>query len=205
MRIAGTSSVHDWQAESSFIGGFLDVGPDFPLNPGQEVKPGPVPAHLEVFITTRTLKSLEKDGKLYSEAMDDVIYHSLKADQYRKITYRLLEMSFRQTTNFNDTRQYLFDTRGELAIAGVTNKIIMPVSVQPIKPAKVKIYGSTSVKMTKFHIEPPAPALARGFIKTGDDVDITFVWTLEGAAASMSQSQNRSGKPQFHFASESMI
>src|SRR5258706_13631464 len=109
-----------------------------------------------------------------------------------KIDYGLLVSLFEKPKNYDDTRQYLFDTRGELAIAGVTNKITMPVSVQPIKPAKVKIYGSTSVKMTKFHIEPPVPALARGFIKTGDDVDITFVWTLDRAAASMSQSQNRS-------------
>jgi RNA polymerase sigma factor (sigma-70 family) len=205
IRIAGTSSVHDWQAESPFIGGYLGVGPDFPLYPGQSVKPGAIPAQLEVFITTRSLKSVEKDGKPYSDAMDEVIYHSLKADQYRKITYRLLEMTFKQTTNFNDTRQYLFDTRGELAIAGVTNKITMPVYVQPINPGKAKIYGRTSVKMTKFHIEPPAPALARGLIKTGDDVDITFAWTLDRADPSTAQSQNRHTKPQFHFESESMI
>jgi hypothetical protein len=32
--------------------------------------------------------------------------------------------------------------------------------------------------MTDFKIEPPAPALALGMIKTGDDVKLIFDWTV---------------------------
>ena len=31
MRIEGTSNIHDWQCESPFIGGMIEVGPNFPL------------------------------------------------------------------------------------------------------------------------------------------------------------------------------
>src|SRR5438105_11600556 len=37
MRLEGTSTAHDWQSESGVIMGFLDAGPNFPLEPGQTV------------------------------------------------------------------------------------------------------------------------------------------------------------------------
>src|SRR5271169_5429009 len=37
MRLEGTSNIHDWQVESSLIGGYLEVGPAFPVEPGQTV------------------------------------------------------------------------------------------------------------------------------------------------------------------------
>ena len=30
MRIEGTSNIHDWQVESPFIGGMMEVGPELP-------------------------------------------------------------------------------------------------------------------------------------------------------------------------------
>ena len=40
MRIEGTSNIHDWQVESPFIGGMMEVGPGFPMEPGQAVDAG---------------------------------------------------------------------------------------------------------------------------------------------------------------------
>src|SRR6266581_940087 len=37
LRIEGTSSFHDWQAETPFISGSLEVGSDFPKESGQAV------------------------------------------------------------------------------------------------------------------------------------------------------------------------
>jgi hypothetical protein len=34
MRIEGTSNIHDWQVESPFIGGLMEVGPGVPTEPG---------------------------------------------------------------------------------------------------------------------------------------------------------------------------
>src|ERR1035438_6244265 len=74
MRIEGTSNIHDWQVESPLIGGMMEVGPNFPLEPGQAATPGKVEAKAEVFIQVRSLKSLEKDGKPYSDKMDEVMW-----------------------------------------------------------------------------------------------------------------------------------
>jgi RNA polymerase sigma factor (sigma-70 family) len=40
IRIEGTSNIRDWQVESPFIGGFLEVGPGFPVEPGQSLVSG---------------------------------------------------------------------------------------------------------------------------------------------------------------------
>jgi len=49
------------------------------------------------------------------------------------------------------------DAKGELIVAGVTNKISMTVNVTPLGDRKVRITGATSVKMTDFGVEPPSP------------------------------------------------
>jgi hypothetical protein len=165
------------------IGGFLEVGPDFPLEPGMAVRPGPVWALLEAFIMVRSLKSVEKDGRPYSDRMDEVMYESLRSEQNPKIRYRLVEMSLKGITNNNDIVYYEFESRGELSIAGITNEITMPVFVLPMERGKLRISGRTSIKMTSFQIEPPAPKWL-GMIKTGDDVVITFDWMVGSRATS---------------------
>src|SRR5437660_1315750 len=63
MRIEGTSNIHDWQVEGSIIGGYLEVAPEFPVQPGQAATPGKIEAKAEAYIPVRSLFSIEKDGK----------------------------------------------------------------------------------------------------------------------------------------------
>jgi len=73
---------------------------------------------------------------------------------------------------------YVFEAKGDLAVAGVTKNITMPLNVTPLGEKKIKITGTTTVKMSDFKIEPPAPKLALGMIKTGDDVKLIFEWMV---------------------------
>jgi hypothetical protein len=177
MRIEGTSSIHDWQIESKLIGGFLEAGAGFPVEPGQAVKPGKVDAKVEVFVPVRSLKSLEKDGKPYSDSMDSVVREKMKEPTVPRVLYRLTELTLKESPKAPDTA-YLFDSTGQLIVAGVTNTISMPITVTPLGDKKLKITGSTSVKMTQFGIQPPAPAIALGMIKTGDEVKLIFEWMV---------------------------
>ena len=190
VRIEGTSNIHDWQVESSIIGGLLEVGPGFPTDSGQTPQPGPVQAQAEVFIAVRSLRSVEKDGRPYSDKMDQLMHETLRAQQYSRIMYRLLDLSLTGVTNYNGAPQYEFESRGELAVAGVTNEISMPVSVLPLGNGKVKISGGISLKMTSFQIHPPAPTTALGLIKTGDDVNLLFEWVVAPRGAPSALSQN---------------
>lgn len=176
MRIEGTSNIHDWQVESPFIGGALQVGKNFPLEPGATVAPGKVEATGDAFILVLSLKSLEKDGKPYSEKMDEVMNkEKLMADKFPRITYHLTELTLKEVPK-EKSGPFILDSKGDLAVAGVTNKISMPVNVTPSgdKEGKIKINGTVTVKMTDFKIEPPSPKFLP--IKTGDEVKLIFEW-----------------------------
>jgi hypothetical protein len=60
----------------------------------------------------------------------------------------------------------------------------------PLGNGKLKISGRTFLKMTSFKIDPPAPKLALGLIKTGDDVKIQFDWVVAARKAPSAQTQN---------------
>ncbi|HEY5481284.1 MAG TPA: YceI family protein [Verrucomicrobiae bacterium] len=187
MRIEGTSNIHDWQCESPFIGGMIEVGPNFPLEPGQAVTPGKVEAKGDVFIQVRSLKSIEKDGKPYMDSMDNVMWEHMRETENKRILYHLTELTLKEAPKAKDA-PYVFDAQGELAVAGVTNKLSMVVNVLPLGEKKLKITGTTNLKMTSFKIQPPAPKIAMGMIKTGDDIKLIFEWMLAprktpGAAA----------------------
>jgi hypothetical protein len=177
MRIEGTSNIHDWQVESPFIGGMLEVGANFPLEPGQAATPGKVEVKGEVFIQVRSLKSVEKDGKPYSDKMDEVMWEHMKEPENKRIVYHPTELTLKEVPTAKDA-PYVFEAKGDLAVAGVTNPLTMTVNVLPLGDKKYKITGSTSLKMTSYKVEPPAPKIALGMIKTGDDVKLIFEWRL---------------------------
>jgi len=179
IRIDGTANmIHThWAVQSPLIAGSLEVGPGFPTEPGQTVTPGKIDAKGECSVPVRSLKSVEDDGKPYSDAMDDVMYGKLKAQDNPKIFYRLTELTLKETPKDKDS-PYVFDSKGEVAVAGVTNPVAFPVNVLPVPGNKIKVSGNATLKMTDFKIQPPAPTMALGAIKTGDDVKISFEWVL---------------------------
>jgi hypothetical protein len=177
VRIEGTSSVHDWQMESHIIGGFVEAGDNFPTQPGQELKPGKAEARVEARIPVRTLKSLEKDGRPYSDPMDQVVYEHVKEETNKFIWYYLKELVLKEKPKSKDL-PYVFDAKGSLVVAGVTNTISMPVNITPLGDNKVKITGTVTVNMTDFKIEPPSPKGLGFLIKTGDEVKLLFEWVV---------------------------
>ena len=179
VRIEGISTRSDWQIESTLISGFLEVGSNFPTTPGQSAKPGKVEARAEAFVQIRSLKSIEKGGRPFSDEMDKIMYEKLHAqdDARAKITYRLTELVLSETPK-NNNEPYVFDSKGELVVAGVTNAIAMPVAILPSGGNKLKISGAISVKMTDYKIQPPALKLSFGPLKTGDEVKLVFEWIV---------------------------
>ena len=165
IKIDGTSTVHDWTVESRMIGGSVEFESSFDLdNP----KPGKVNAKSTVLIPVRQLKSDKT-------AMDNVMYDAMKQKDHPRIEYRLTEMTLKDAPK-SPVDPLLFETQGELTVAGVTNKVSMPVTMHRSDKSKLKFTGTVTVKMTSFGIQPPAPKIALGLISTGDDVKLTFEW-----------------------------
>jgi len=173
MRIEGTSTVHDWQSESPLILGYLEVGPNFPLAPGQNVAPGKVEVKGEATVTVKSLRSIEKDGKAYSDTMDQKMYEMMSYTNHPKIIFHPTELVLKEVPK-DKSEPYVFDSKGELVIAGVTNTISMPIKVTLLDGGKIKISGTTNLKMTDYKIEPASII----FAKTGNDVKVIFEWVL---------------------------
>src|SRR5262249_2809352 len=136
---------------------------------------GQTEARVEVLVEVRNLKSIEKDGKPFSNKMDDIMNDSLRGRDHPKIHYWLDHLVLKHSGKGLDTPNE-YDAHGHLTVAGVTNEISMPVTVLVSGSGQLKILGRAAVKMSDFNIEPPSPRIALGFIKTGDEVRISFDW-----------------------------
>lgn len=180
VRIEGTSNFDDWQVESRAVGGWLETGPGFPTNSAPEAASGKKAARGEVFLEVRSLKSIEKDGKPFSNLMDEIMHAKLKRPQHPTIRYRLADLVWKATPKSPD-QACRFEARGELIAAGATNLITLPVTVTPLEGQRLRLTATTALRMTDFQIDPPAPKIALGIVKTGDEVKISFEWVVAEA------------------------
>ena len=176
LRIEGTSTMHDWIVEGSIIGGFLEADPKFASDPSvvSTVKP-----KVEVTIPVRSIKSDKP-------SMDNVMHEALKRKEFPQIKYRLQDMTLKGPPS-TPNGPYLFDTKGELTVSGVTRTNDMVVAMEKLDGNKLKFSGTNSLKMTDFGIKPPSPALLGLFIKTGDDVKVSFEWVTAQSSEAKSQ------------------
>lgn len=180
MRIDGTANmIHtEWRVEGTIIQGSLEVGPNFPTEPGQPASPGKVAAKAVAMIPVNSLKSVKEDGSHDDDKMDARMYEQLKADQFRKIEYRLASLTLKEPAKSKEA-PYLFESKGSLAICGVTNQISMPVSVTPLGDKKLKISGAVTVKGSAYNVPPVEKSLGPlGTIRTGDEYKLSFDWLL---------------------------
>ncbi len=182
VRIEGTSSVHAWQVEGRLLGGSAELGAGLSLQPGVQASLGPVEAKVSVFIPVRSLKSKEKDGRPYSDAMDEIMYGKLLEPANKRITYTLTSLTVKEPPR-GASDPILCEATGNLSVAGVTKAITMPVSVLPDSRGYIQFSGSVKTKMTDFKIEPPSPSVGGMSIKTGDEVILRFIWWVKPVGA----------------------
>ena len=64
---------------------------------------------------------------------------------------------------------------GDLAVAGVTNQITLPVTLTRVDKTKLKATGSIPLKMSSFKIERPG---LLGIARADDDVVVSFEWLM---------------------------
>jgi polyisoprenoid-binding protein YceI len=178
VRVDGTSTAHDWEMEGGMIGGFIEFGSGVTLEKTQAAPGGlqgdKIPAKAHVIIPIGTIHS---KAEHLPEVMDDLMQKNMKASEFPRIEFTLSDLTFKGPHTAG--KPFDFDVTGDLVIAGATNKITFPITIEPLDEGKIKISGSAPVKMTAYGITPPAPALAIGTLKCGDDVKILFDWTLK--------------------------
>ncbi len=174
IKIAGTSSVHDWEVACRAILGSMKMEGEFPSDPqAAEVPALPALPELKIQMRVRSLKS-------GTSGMDKVMHAAMKEDDHPVITFVLTSMAPSKKPRMPGD-PLLYDTKGDLTVAGRKVEVTMPATVEEPKAGELLIKGKTGVKMTDFGIEPPAPRAAAGIIKTGDEVEIAFEWIARKA------------------------
>jgi len=174
MRIEGTSNIHDWQVEGRIIGGSLEVGANFALDPAKAT-PGKVDAKATVTVPVRSLKSVKKDGTPYDAQMDKIMYEKLLEATHKAVKFTLAELTLKEAPKAA-SEPFVFEAKGDLMVAGQTKSLTFPLKMLVLPEDKLKFSGAAATKMTEFGIQPPEP-LGMG-IKTGDDVKLIFDWVV---------------------------
>jgi len=177
--IKGDSTTHKWTMIGKMIGGTLELEPGVTLNMAQEKLPvkdgGILPAKATAIVTVRSMHST---ASTKPDIMDGLYQEALKEPQFPKIVYTLTELKLKD--GHVAGKPFEFESKGEVSISGVTNKVSMPVTIatNPSNTNKILISGSVPLKMTAFGITPPAPNIGLGLMKCADDVEIIFEWGM---------------------------
>jgi YceI-like domain len=172
VKIEGTSTIHDWSMEGALIGGLMEVDPSFPES--AQTNEHAAKPNVRVVIPVRSLKS-------YSRKMDEVMQEQMNETKFPRIEYRLIELKPKPAGDEKAVLQ--FDAVGALTVSGVTRTNTMAVAFEHVEEGKLKVRGSTPLKMTDFGVKPPAPTiLGMPIIKTGDDITISFEWLVAAKA-----------------------
>jgi hypothetical protein len=168
VRIEGDSTVHHWSMTGQIIGGFLEV--PAPLDPAQAAQAGVVGGKLnaraEISIPVTSMQS-------GTEGMDEVMQEDMNAKEYRSIKFHLTEMVLKEPHAAGTPLE--FSTTGNLMVAGVTNKITMPVRIENAEKPNLKVTGSVPLKMTDYKVKPPVKL---GVFKTTNEITVSFEWVI---------------------------
>jgi polyisoprenoid-binding protein YceI len=172
VHIDGAANVHEWAMEGTLIGGYLEVPASVVLDSSQAALAGAPEGKVKATGEVNMPVTSIKNGKY--EGMDEVMQKAMDAENFRLIQYHLTGLTLKQPHAAGTPLQ--FDTTGDLASKGVTNKVSFPVSIETVDKGKLKITAAAiPVKMTDYGIKPP---VTLGLFITEPDVKISFTWVV---------------------------
>jgi hypothetical protein len=179
--IKGGNDIHEFDIQGKEIQGMAEFGADFHTMNTKSVALGKIPARIEGFIPVRSLH-------YGARSMDKSLYYHLKEETNPRILFRFSDLILKAMPDTNGA-PYVFDSRCELVVAGVTNQISMPINILPFDDGKLKITASASAKMSDFGIQPPRLQLANTdarhqYINYRDEIELSIEWRLKRQPAS---------------------
>jgi len=158
IKIAGTSSVHEWESTTDQINGDLVLGSD-----------GKTGKQIQSLVVKVPVKSI-KSGK---GLMDSKTYDAFESDKNPLITFQVTDVSPIKLTG-KDVETMV---TGNLNMAGLSKKISFKSTGKLVTDGTYQFKGSVLVKMSDFKMKPPTAMM--GMLKTGDAVTINFDVTFK--------------------------
>jgi hypothetical protein len=171
VHIEGSANIHDWAMDGTIIAGWFEVPAGTVLDSGQASVGGltgdKLNAKADVSIPVNSVQS-------GTQGMDEVMQQAMDSKDHPRITFKLSEMTLKQP--HTPGTPFQFDSKGELSINGVSKAITLPVTIETVDKAKLKINGGpVDIKMTDYNVPPPTKA---GLFITKPDVKISFTWVV---------------------------
>lgn len=154
--IEGTSTLHAWKMEGSTIDGSIDL----------DAPEGWKSAAARIVIPVASIRTDKAK-------MNALMQKALEAKTHPEIRYELLSAT--PVRNGGDT--FVVRTTGKLTIAGVSREVTLDVTGTRAGAGRYLLTGEAAIRMSDFGIKPPTAML--GTIKTGNDVKVTFRWTVD--------------------------
>lgn len=175
--VQGKSNFRDWTVSTPAIGGVLAVDARFDLTQPSTFA-GVAETNVPAWGHARIPVSSLKGGQVKS--MDDEIRRALGAATFPQIEYRLQDLIFTgYATNADTYGAMQFNSKGEIALNGVTNQLEMPVIVQRERDGQVRVTGSAAFRLKDFKVQPKPPSAAGLAIEVADDFTVSFWWLLQ--------------------------
>lgn len=165
MRIDGTSTIHDWHAETKLIGGSFLCDKAVSLT---ALKTGKLNGKVAAVMRANSFACSS------GSAMDKIMRAAMNADKHPLISFASDSL---EVKSVNQDGTAIISAKGDLTVSGVKKPLTLEVKLTPADEGKRATFsGKAKVKMTDHGIKPPAPAVGLGLIKTGDEVTMSFEW-----------------------------
>ena len=179
VRIEGTNNAtrQPWQAESTAIEGFWDyyMGPAAETGTNREQ----IPARAEVIVPIRSIKTVDQQGRPYSDSIDAAWYAAFRAraNPDAKAAFYLSVLRRVEPTAKTGSVQTL-EAKGDLVMVGVSNSITFPVRILPLEGERLKISGSTSIGWISDEVDPFSVRTEAGLFSPASRVTVRFEWLV---------------------------
>jgi len=173
IKITGTSTVHDWEAEAEEMDLSVALNPELLASESPE---SPVTS-LSLNVPVTSIES----GK---GGMNRRINDALKHKDHPEIMFNLFSSELAEGEQSGET--FTLNLRGNLNIAGFTREVTFPVTGTKVDDNSYRFEGSYGLNMKDYEVDPPSAML--GAIKSGEEVEIVFNILL---ASNQSQAQNQ--------------
>jgi hypothetical protein len=134
-----------------------------------------------------------KDGVPVGTNMNETIWQRLRASQHPTIVFTLRTLDL-EAQPVQSTLPLRCVAQGELAVAGVTNAVLVPLRLQFGEGERLTVRGEFDLKMSDYAIKPPVGGTTS--LRSADRVWISFEWQLMRTDLSSARSLLRNGHNQ---------
>lgn len=176
VHITVTSLASPLRFESQAISGYIEFAPAALTNATQIPLPCKVDTQVVVALTVGGFRSVQGDGSAANDLLDRKLQEALHKDKFPTIRYLLRECTLEEASGEDGPVRLVW--KGDLTIAGTTNRVVTPVRMFYLSAGRVLFTGTASLSMYAFGLSPPELPASTFMNKVSPEVLVSFEWVV---------------------------